>query len=50
MFFLEFYFVFIIHHFSYCSKSMKQLKRVLKDNTIKIDIRFVFKDFVISRL
>ena len=48
MFFLEFYSVFIIHHFSYCSKSMKQLKRVLKDNTIKIDIKFVFKDLAFA--
>ncbi len=46
MFFFEFYFVVVIHHFSYFSKSMKQLKRVLKDNSIKNDIKFVFKDLV----
>ena len=48
MLFFEFYFVVNIHHFSYCSKSMKQLKRVLKDTTIKIDIKFVFKDLVFA--
>ena len=48
MLLLEFYFVINLHHFSYCSKSMKQLKRVLKDNTIKIDIKFVFKDSVFA--
>ncbi len=47
MLFLEFYFVINIHHFSYCSKSMKQLKRVLEDTSIKIEIRFVLKDLSI---
>ena len=48
MFFFEFFFVVIINHFSYGSKSMKQLKRVLKDNSIKNDIKFVFKDLVFA--